>query len=229
MKIVAISDLHGFLPDPKVMPEGDVLLIAGDIVPDNFSQIPGAEYWTRSQQARWIGGTFVRWLEWLPYERVIGIAGNHDFVFEGTLPHRLPWTYLNDDSVVIDGLTFHGSPWVPTFGGWAFMKPDRELSEHWDRIPKETDVLITHGPVWGYGDLVEPYEGKKYGITEPQHVGSSSLRWRVDNEMPNLKLHVFGHIHPARGVWEVDGRTHANVTHVNSQYKPVHDPMVFDV
>lgn len=223
MRIVAISDLHGFLPDPKEMPEGDVLLIAGDVVIDNYSGIPGAEYWDRSQQAAWMRDAFDKWLNWLPYDNIIGIAGNHDFVLEGKLGKVLHWTYLEDESVEIDGILFHGSPWVPTFGGWAFMKPDRELSEHWDRIPKETDVLITHGPPWGYGDLTDGTWGP------PEHVGSNSLRWRLDNDFPNLKLHVFGHIHPARGVWEFDNRTYANVTHVNNKYEPVYGAMVFDV
>ena len=51
-----------------------------------------------------------------------------------------------DSEVIIDGIKFYGSPWVTKFYDWAFMKLDEDLQPHWDNIPTDTDVLITHGP-----------------------------------------------------------------------------------
>lgn len=215
MRIVAISDLHGYLP--SVMPEGDVLIIAGDVVIDDLQG-----YWDRQSQTSWMRTNFAGWLEGLNYDSIIGIAGNHDFVLTGQLGRELPWIYLNDESIDIGSILFHGSPWTPAFGGWAFMKPERELPEHWDKIPENVDILITHGPPFGYLDVTSPQWGSK-------NVGSSSLRWRLDNGFPNLKLHVFGHIHPGRGKLEVDDRIYANVTHVNAKYEPIYYPMIFDI
>lgn len=204
------------------------MLIAGDVVIDNYKP-DATEFWDRQAQAAWMRDEFATWLGYLDYDYIIGIAGNHDFVLQGKIALEMPWIYLNDTSIEIDGLKIHGSPMTPTFGGWAFMKPDSELPEHWDKIPEDVDVLVTHGPAYGYGDLTKAYTDS-WGYTDPaRHVGSSSLRWRLDNGFPNLKLHVFGHIHPANGVDEVDGRIYANVSHVNDQYKPANHAKVFDV
>lgn len=219
IRIVAISDLHGFLPD--IVPAGDVLLIPGDVVVDNFSGIPGVQ-WDRKMQADWMRNEFYDWLDRRKHRHIIGIGGNHDFILEGKIANELPWNYLKDESIEIDGVLFHGSPWTPTFGGWAFMKPDNKLAAHWEKIPDNVDVLITHGPPQGILDI----PGGHYG---PESVGSSTLRWTLDNRLNNLKLHVFGHIHHSRGQVHSNGVTFANVTHVNEGYKPVHHPMVFDI
>lgn len=219
MHIVAVADLHGWLPEN--MPEGDVLVIAGDVVIDNFS---GLGEWDRASQAAWMRTNFAEWLNRQDYKAIIGIAGNHDFVLDGKIANEMPWIYLNDNSTMIDGILFHGSPWVPTFGGWAFMKPDSQLPEHWDKIPRSVDVLITHGPPFGYQDVTAGWEEEP-----PKNVGSSSLRWRLENGFKDLKLHVFGHIHPSYGKTIVGDRTYANVTHVNPKYEPVNPPMVFDL
>jgi Icc-related predicted phosphoesterase len=219
MRIVAISDMHGWLP--HALPPGDVLVIPGDVVIDNFS---GVGMWDRKAQAAWMRHIFAEWLAGQDYKAIIGIAGNHDFVLQGKIAEEMPWIYLEDESTEVDGVLFHGSPWVPTFGGWAFMKPDSQLPEHWDKIPESVDVLITHGPPFGYLDVTAGWEGDP-----PANVGSSSLRWRLENGFENLKLHLFGHIHPAYGKITVGDRIYANVSHADSEYNPVNPPMVFDI
>jgi 3',5'-cyclic AMP phosphodiesterase CpdA len=69
-RVVAIADLHGNLPGD--LPEGDVLVIAGDVCPIEDHSV---EF-----QDRWLKETFAAWLDSLPHAEVIWIAGNHDFV-----------------------------------------------------------------------------------------------------------------------------------------------------
>ena len=42
----------------------------------------------------------------------------------------------------------------PEFGGWAYnLKRGAQCVECWERIPTETELLVTHGPPAGHGDL----------------------------------------------------------------------------
>lgn len=148
MRIIAISDLHGDLP--ATLPEGDVLVIAGDLAPDDWTP-DGAQKGTttRSRQARWHHEVFTPWLNALPYAHIIYIAGNHDFYLEGVNiappDEGKSIHYLNEDLVNIDGVTFYGAPWNMT-QGWAFALTEREYAQRLGKVPEGVDVLVTHGP-----------------------------------------------------------------------------------
>lgn len=73
----------------------------------------------------------------------------------------------------------------PEFCKWAFNLPRGEpcLSK-WNQIPDDTDILITHTPPVGYGDLC--CTGVRAGCVELL----STVQRRV---LP--KYHIFGHIH----------------------------------
>jgi Icc-related predicted phosphoesterase len=210
LKVAAISDLHGYLPD---VPACDVLLVAGDVCPVEDHDL--------DFQRRWLEGRFAEWLGGLDAGAIVGIAGNHDFVAETDpgLLRRLPWTYLSDETVEVDGLRIHGSPWTVTFMQWAFMKDEDELVATWARIPDDADVLITHGPPFGYGDLAV------HGL----HVGSGTLAARL-GDLEHLKLHAFGHIHESGGSRDTIGAaTLANVSYVDFDYRPAHPAEVFEL
>jgi Icc-related predicted phosphoesterase len=209
-RLAATADLHGYLPD---VPACDVLLVAGDVCPVSDHRL--------DSQRTWLEGPFAAWLERAEADAVVGIAGNHDFVAEAEpgLMRSLPWTYLCDESTVVGGLTVHGSPWTPTFNDWAFMRDDPELEPLWARIPADVDVLITHGPPFGNGDLV----------VDGRRAGSTTLARRIAG-LERLRLHVFGHIHEAGGSLDrVGAATVANVSHVDFHYRPAREPVVFEV
>ena len=55
-----------------------------------------------------------------------------------------------------------GSPWQPEFCGWAFnLRRGEACAAKWRLIPTATDVLVTHGPPLGHGDLC--HGGKRVG------------------------------------------------------------------
>lgn len=222
MKIVATSDLHGFLPG--IRGHCDLLLVVGDICPDfqgsgqghgRYGDLAGGAV----QQATWLRTTFADWLQAIDATHIIGIAGNHDFIFEQRyLVPDLPWIYLQDSWVDIEGFKVYGSPWVPNLRNWAFYATEAELQARWDAIPADIDILMTHGPPNGFGDKV------LWG----NHVGSPSLSsqslYRIQP-----RLHVFGHIHEGHGRWDDEHTALANVSHVNERYTPIHPPMEFDL
>src|SRR5208282_1908879 len=141
MKIVMISDTHGFKP---TVPDGDILVHAGDLT------MRGSK--TQVEDAG-------KWLNSLPHKHKIVIAGNHDWLFQKDLSLAKDLIagdgveYLENSEVWVEGLKFYGSPVQPWFYDWAFNVPRGEaIREYWNRIPADTDVLITHGPPRGILD-----------------------------------------------------------------------------
>jgi Calcineurin-like phosphoesterase len=218
VRVIALGDLHGRLPDPGELPECDIALIAGDVCPlDDHSLL---------RQRRWLEEEFTRWLKRLPAEHVVGIAGNHDLVFAlegGSMVPHLPWHYLNDSGVELCGLRLYGTPWVPWIGGrWAFQAPavngDRLLTERFATVPDELDVLIAHTPPYGVLDRT----------ARGENVGSPELLETIQARPPRLV--VCGHIHEAYGlttVGDAQGMTLvANVAMLDELYRNPHRPVM---
>jgi len=229
MRIVSISDTHG-LHDKLLypIPEGDVLIHCGDICGKGTKE-----------EVIW----FSKWFTSHPHKHKIFIAGNHDWVFEkepetikSILQEYMPNVhYLQDSEITIDGIKFWGSPVQPTFFNWAFNR-DRgtNIQQHWNLIPKDIDVLITHGPPYGVCDkALKPgfvYRAfQKYKAFETVHVGCEDLLKTVETVKP--KLHLFGHIHLNGGSYNnaMQHTVFANVCIMDEDYKPVKKPQVFEL
>jgi len=212
--ITAVSDLHGHLP---VIPDTDLLLIAGDICPDFHG--PAAGQNGAAGQSFWLATDFLPWLIDLR-ERgivVVGVAGNHDWIFQynRNAADILPWIYLEDESIELGGLKIHGTPWQPEFCNWAFNATEDFMAEKFSLIPEDTDILISHGPPSGILDSV----GRR-------SIGSTSLNRACQRVMPTLT--VFGHRH-SPGVEQVEGCVFANVTVVDETYNMVYPPTSFEL
>jgi Icc-related predicted phosphoesterase len=207
MRIICLSDTHGMTTDQLIIPEGDVLVHAGDFCGHGREQEFAA---------------FNRFLGEQPHKHKLFIAGNHDIPAERCgrkwVHQRVPnGIYLQDNAVDIEGLRFYGSPWQPEFFNWAFNLPrGRALARKWGLIPKDTDVLITHGPPWGMLDVVGG-----------EHVGCVDLMRSVLSIKP--KAHLFGHIHEGYGQAEKEGIIFVNASTCNGRYDPVNPPIVIDL
>lgn len=198
MRLVCISDTHGQHEQLK-LPDGDVLIHAGDSL----------AYFD-----------FYSWFHDLDYKYKIFIAGNHDaLLVEERGMTRRKWAYLLDASIEVDGVKFYGSPWSPKWdcelSGRNFMKErGEEIAEYWQLIPKETDVLITHCPPYGKCDKSKT--NKVLGCEELA---------KVIPTLPNLKAHIFGHVHEGYGQ---DG-IHYNVSVCDADRNLVNPPTVIDI
>jgi hypothetical protein len=210
---VAVSDLHGHLPE---VPPCDLLLLAGDLTPVTSHDL--------AFQAQWLDTTFRAWLERVPARTIVGVAGNHDLIFEQAprhVPRDLPWAYLQDSGLTWEGLRIWGTPWQPWFYDWAFNLYEADLVARWAMIPADTDILVLHGPPRGYGDGVPSRDG---GL---RLCGSPGLLERIRVVQPRLA--VFGHIHEGRGEWRLGRTVLANVTLVDADYSPVYSPWVHEL
>lgn len=208
MKFVVISDTHGQHRSLK-LPKGDVIIHAGDI--------------SKSGHPVEIED-FLDWFSKLKFKYKIFIAGNHDFFLEHAHPRVIEQMipkgviYLNDSGAEINGIKFWGSPITPWFHNWAFNRErGEEIKQHWDLIPDDTDVLITHGPPFGILD--ETVYSKRTGCEE--------LLLKVYQVKP--KFHFFGHIHEDYGNYTKGETIFVNASVLDDYYQLVHEPMVIDI
>lgn len=223
MKVYAASDLHGEMPDPP--PDADVLLIAGDICPDFRGS--NAAYLDKhgTRQRDWL----IR--EWAPWLKNIGKPtvftwGNHDFIGEKPwlvkdVINELPLdvTLVKDSAAIVAGLRIYGTPWVPGLPYWAFYGSERALQNRAALIRADLDVLMTHGPPYGHGDYIPGGSEKqvsKYGNIDGMHVGDLTLNDAIKLTRPRVT--ICGHIHEARGRYDLDGSPIVNCASVDAVY-----------
>lgn len=225
MIITLISDTHSKHNEITAdLPGGEILIHAGDIS-------------TRGYQHEI--ESFCKWYDSLDnYFHKIFIAGNHDWGFQDypkaqqtLLDKHVNIDYLQDEEITLyydgpngeyweDNIHIYGAPWQPEFYNWAFNLPRNgvELQAKWDMIPWNLDILVTHGPAYGFVDTV--YNRQH----EP--LGCGLLAAKIKEVKP--KIHVCGHIHSGHG-YKFDGDTHYfNASVLNENYEYANKPITFD-
>ena len=216
MKIVIISDVHGKYRN-LVIPECDVLISCGDY------SFKGEPHEVKD---------FHAWLDKQDAKYMISVQGNHELGVERNFQlskeiaeKACPGVYFIDEGPIeIEGVKFWCSAITPFFFSWAWNRyRGAEIKKHWDLIPDDTDILVTHGPVYGILDHV-------LNSHHPQgeHVGCADLLDRV-KKLKKLKLHCCGHIHCGNGTVQIDGVTFINASICDEQYKPSNKPYIFNI
>lgn len=215
MKIVAISDTHAKHRD-IVVPDGDVLVHAGDVT------------WRGELN---IVEDFADWVKELPHKHKVMIFGNHELGFQyGPKRERAinmikdaGVIYLEHSGVTIDGINFWGSPATPWFHDWEWnFQRGKDIAMVWEKIPEDTNVLITHGPPAFIMD-----EAPR-GVFDHENVGCKDLLDKIGN-LSNLKAHIFGHIHAGYGTKQVGPCTFVNAACCTESYNPINAPIVIEV
>ena len=220
-RITFISDTHNKHKQiTSHLPGGDILIHSGDISTMGYPR-------EIKDFCKWFNG-----IE--GYTHKIFIAGNHDWGFinhidkvNDILEKYDDITYLQDDLYLAgqdetdynDMIKIYGSPWQPEFYNWAFNLPRNgwELGQKWSDIPVDTDILITHGPAYGFVDKV---------IGRPENLGCELLAERIKTIKP--KIHVCGHIHSGRGIIFNDGTLYINASVLDEQYNYTKKPFTID-
>ena len=200
--IDCISDTHGRHKDIS-LPGGDILIHAGDTT--GHGTLKETE-------------NFAMWFKSQPYRYHVMIPGNHDAIFEES-PKLMRdslanngITVLNDTMIEIEGLKIWGSPVTPYFCNWHYNRHrGQEIKTHWEMIPDDIDILITHGPPF---DILDKASHSIIGK------GCVDLMMAIQ-ERPSIKLHVFGHLH-FEGMKSLvrDGRLYVNAAYLDESYQP---------
>ena len=222
MDILALSDLHGYLP--KIEQPFDLMVIAGDVCPVICH---GKEF-----QKDWIENEFLEWIKSLNYKdkesTVVMVWGNHDFVGYSMDELDLAGLYSrSDDRLIIlnnepalltyDARTIKifGTPYCTIFGRWCFMVNDDRLNELYSEIPEDLDLLISHdSPTTNkLGAIFE-------GFWKNETTGNKILAKYIAEKRPQMFLS--GHFHSGNHNFEeIDGTYMANVSFVNEAYEPI--------
>ncbi len=211
-KIIGISDTHNY-HNKIVIPECDILIHAGDMTS------MGREHEIRN---------FFKWFKKQPAKHHVAIMGNHEKVYEQCLPLSKTWIteefpeviILDDSEVIVEGLKLWGSNWTPFFNNWAYNAyRGEEIKKHWDRIPDNVDILITHGPAKGILDR---------SIYDNEQCGCQDLLEAIQRTEP--AYHMFGHIHNWGGMSKTIGKTtYMNIAVCDEDYRPLNKIQVIEI
>lgn len=190
LKLTFISDTHNREPE---LPGGDILFHCGDLTEHGYrSEILKQLNYLHEQLDK--------------YQYVVLTPGNHDFWAERH-PEKFQeacWAAglipLVHEGIELEGVNIWMSPATVFFHDWAFNYKISDIMKIWEKIPSNTDILVTHGPPDGILDTTM-FGGK--------HAGCVDLRDRVEEIKP--KIHAFGHIHEHGGeIIEHKGTTFIN-------------------
>lgn len=232
-KILALSDLHGQLPE--INSSFDLMLLGGDLV-ELYSQS------SKLATKEWYEICFSDWINTLPFEnedsKVLWIAGNHEVAFEKLrIAGRIELArlvnertngraiYLEDELYNFHGITIYGTPWCRIFGNWAFMKNCDSLKEIYSKIPENIDILLTHDAPYGTSDLCFGWQA--WGRT-PVHIGNEPLRDIILEKNPHWNLH--GHLHSSNHNEEILGSTSVyNVSLLDEEYNQAYPPLQLEI
>ncbi len=209
MYIVTISDTHGQHRKLK-LPDADMIIHAGDV------SASGSVHEVTD---------FLQWFGNLPFQYKLFIAGNHDFWLEDIHRNELNslvpagMVYLNDSGCIIEGLHIWGSPVTPRYHDWAFNRSrGAEINCHWNLIPPDTDILVTHVPAAGILDRNAANES----------LGCEDLLKRVREVRP--RYHICGHIHEGYGIFETEHTCFINACVLDKHKKQLmNKPVLFHV
>lgn len=236
---IAISDLHGFLPE--ISEPADIMLIAGDVIPLNIQR-------DDEKSKEWFKSVFLPWTSSLPVKHVVMVAGNHDFWMErepGEVRELCLGTkveYLENEFklYILPGLdiyAIYGTPLCKSFGKWAFMKSLEEQRKIFDEVRGDTKevlmkdnelptlntILLSHDAPYGCSDVIQDRE---CGWWTSDHLGNPELRSLVEDMKPDI--HIHGHIHSANHEVEKIGDTCCfNVSVLGEDYTQKYKPLYF--
>lgn len=224
-----ISDTHGAHRQLANVPEGDVLIHAGDCC--SKDTVRG------DPTLRKAGNSLIDFLDWfgsLPHPVKILVAGNHDTPFTGRdwfSGKPLAMTverarqccanagvlYLEHQELLIDRLRVFGTPWQPHYKSMAFNADDAARRRLFGQVPQGIDILVSHCPPAGVLDVND----------KQQSCGCPVLAEHLETIDP--RLHVFGHIHKSAGTVRDGDRISVNAALPGEKFTLSNPPTVVDL
>ncbi len=207
MKILHLSDTHGYFPPLLSGEEFDLIVHSGDFLP-NLAGARASKFWdlarqeSKDFQLEWLTEKKKEFNVWRQGKPFLYIAGNHDFLTD--------WTFLGSNVIDLTNqdMQYHGLNWSgfsfvsQIHGFWNFEKEEIELEklfsarlQAWVENNSFPDIIISHAPPHGILDIV-----LRDGVGS---VGLWPLRKYLEGWYPNSrspKLVLCGHIHESHGI-----------------------------
>jgi len=210
VKIVCISDTHNYRGRGIEIPECDILIHSGDATDIGVDTQLDAF-------SAWFGA-----LDQCKHK--VFVPGNHDFICErepsraSDILNEYGVVYdLNQETITLEGLNIYGEPRQPWFYDWAFNVDRPAMRNVWEKVPVTTDILVTHGPPYGFGDTNHSGE----------LVGCGWQRKLIERSF--FRLVVCGHIHTGHGVYHCGETTIVNAAIFDGKNQPTNKPVVIEL
>ena len=179
LKIACISDTHSKQDRIKI-PKCDLFIAAGDLINNTEGE----------KEIK----LFNEWIEKIESKTKIIIGGNHDNYLannKSKIKDIFPSAnYLEYNSFQLKdpNILIYGAPCILRrnifIKGNAFSLSGEDMRRQFEKIPSNTDILVTHIPPYGILDI--PVKNKR--------LGSKWLRNEICNRI-HPKIHIFGHYH----------------------------------
>ncbi len=208
IRLAILSDTHQLHREIQV-PPADLLIHAGD--------------WTMCSESVAAIADFDDWLSAQPIRSACVLSpGNHESYLSSDPSRRSltgSATVLINEGLSVSGLNVWACPVTPMLGGGAFSVPRAgDRISIYAQISVNTHVLITHSPPYGILDF-----DREAGV----HRGCPELLEAVRRVQP--LLHIFGHVHGARGLHIGSQTTSINAAMLRGDGGIVRVPYVVDV
>lgn len=212
MRIVHASDWHGqWYPLPKA----DLYIITGDMYPNdpivvNYSRQIVRER-EESFQCRWVDRMlknhdvpgFKKKFFKNPDAPVVTCGGNHCFIgygqlFSGTEHYEIGF---GERVFEVLGLRIGGTRGINYIAGeWNDELRDPDLTEKFDMLPGDLDIVVTHTPPLG---ILDSFFSERYGA---RGLSSYINKCQYEEGWKLPRLFCFGHIHNQHGIeWKTYG------------------------
>ena len=211
MKILAMADLHGYLPNIDVhIADIDVVVISGDIAPA-FSPY---------YQTEWLNNEFREWVTKLN-KTVFGCYGNHDY-----------GSFENDSTVQLHANEIIGKfflfSWTKEFFGWNYMVKDLDTDPPANKLRGSIESRLA-GKLLGNIDKTPEIwvcHGPPYGICD-NSLGSVALYNAIETYKP--KAVFVGHIHDGYRVGQIGASQIYNCSLVDNALNLIHKPIIIEL
>jgi predicted phosphohydrolase len=196
-RFVVLSDTHNRHNELDI-PDGDVLLHCGDFTTQGLLHHVVS---------------FNNFLGRLPHKHKLVCPGNHERWPDIIRPLLTNCNFLCDDEYEVNGITIYGSRWKPRFS--TLSAHYRDAKQSFEDVPTKTQILITHQPAMGIGNLG--------GVRSNQAITDRVL------EIKPL-VHCFGHDHSHAGDCKTEGVTFINAAIIEGKrLGTLRHPYVFDI
>lgn len=100
------------------------------------------------------------------------------------------------------------------------MKPHEELGAIYSLIDEGTDIIVSHQPPYGCGDVYP-------NPVEIEHIGSSELLYHIERVQP--KKVICGHLHDGHGRYQIGDTEVLNVAVLDDNYNLSYSSTTFDI
>lgn len=130
---------------------------------------------------------YLSFLVTMGHAPLLYIHGNHDLSYDRFPPEGCDC--IDGDLVCVNGLRILGLGGCPLYNGGPHQYTERQMRRRYRRLwwklrrAKGVDIILTHAPARGFGDL-----------DDPVHQGFCFFLELMDRLKPRYLIH--GHVHP---------------------------------